>query len=139
MGDNWSTQLVKDVVVPYLNDLLNRRGMADEIQFEYYDSYIPIIHTESDNSGTFSIVLGRVLIRRCGKIILEDSAYKIQTRIDFKNDDTAFQSTMTLISYCLNSQCDFKINEEHLPTECIHICGEYHATSTSLKILVPLN
>jgi hypothetical protein len=96
VDEQWSPEIVKSVIVPYLNGLLGRSGWSDGVQICYYDAHVPIVHTESANSGSFSIVVGRVEIKRNNEKVIDDS-YRILRQLDFSTDGTALDTLWRLI------------------------------------------
>ncbi len=96
MVDEWSPEMVKGVIIPYLCGLLDRSGYADDVEVRYYDAHVPIIHTDSPNHGTFSIVVGRVVISWRGLKLVDDS-HCVLRRLDYSTDDTALSTLMRLI------------------------------------------
>jgi hypothetical protein len=96
MADEWSSEMVRSVIIPYLCGLLDRSGRADDVEIRYYDAHVPIIHTDSPNHGTFSIVVGRVEISWRGLKLVDDS-YCVLRRLDYSTDDTALSTLIRLV------------------------------------------
>ena len=95
-GDQLSSELCKSVIVPYLKNLIKRQGKSAELQIDYYDSHVPIIHTENLNFCEFSIVMGRVLIRHNGVKLIDDT-HGILRRLDFGTDESAMRTLLQLV------------------------------------------
>lgn len=95
-AEAWSTETMKDIIVPYIKELLERHKRED-IKLEYVNERVPVIVDETDEVAYYMLVNGKVQLTYRGKLLLESAARGIQRNVDFSNDTTTYDSFLKFV------------------------------------------